>query len=452
MKTLTARFTCMLGILICMTHGYLMAQLTLRDDYDGVGNLAYTAEDATYWVITGGVYEARTGGVTTPNHSYASYDMSSLVSGWDLQNTAVNEWCGWMDLNRGSASGWGGSEYSCGMVLAADNADFNAATTTGYAVGIKDDDVLVLFKFSQGIHDGATSLPQGATEIVATSYSYSNSDNGVNIYVKLEADGKWTVKWIKGVQLSTANAVLASSYTDGSVTSGSADNTYRGTSFKYAGWIYSHSTGASDKSFLDNFGFGQDAAWPVELTSFVASLKSNQVTLNWRTATEVNNYGFDVEKSYDQKFWSAIGFVGGHGTVNTEQQYRFVDQLSPTDQLVPVISYRLKQIDRGGSVEYSPIVSVTQKPSFKNVTLHQNFPNPFNPSTNISFSLPSEQKVSILIYDLLGNEIMRLLNKAPMSAGSHSVSFDAQGLTSGTYLYKIQTEHISLTKRMTLMK
>lgn len=222
----------------------------------------------------------------------------------------------------------------------------------------------------------------------------------------------------------------------------------------YLAWNYS----VSNSSIVSNAqGLGIDNfvinnILPVELTSFVASLKSNQVTLNWKTATEVNNYGFEVEKSYDQKSWRVIGFVRGQGTVNTEQNFRFVDQLSPTDQRVSVISYRLKQIDRGGSVEYSRIVSVTQKPSFKNVALHQNFPNPFNPSTNISFSLPSEQSVSILIYDLLGNEIMRLLNKAPMSAGSHSVSFDAQGVTSGTYLYKIQTEHISLTKRMTLMK
>ena len=174
---------------------------TLLDNYDGSGDLTYTTEGT--WVVATGQYEGRTGAVTTPEHSYASYDLSETISGWDLQNSNSNCWFGWMDLNKEIASGWGASSYCSGMVLVANSSDFNAATTTGYAIGFRDsDDHLVLFKFSAGIVSGTAELPGTTTVIVDFGYVYADANDGVNFYVELLSDGKWKVYYKSGAKLS----------------------------------------------------------------------------------------------------------------------------------------------------------------------------------------------------------------------------------------------------------
>lgn len=252
-----ARAVSRFGLLFILCCGFSAGgQPYLLDNYDGVGDLTYITEGV--WVITGGQYEAQTGGATTPEHSYASYDLSASIPGWELQNGMGNAWFGWMDLNRTIVSGWGTDNYSCGMVLAANNADFNDSSTSGYAIGFRDTlDKLVVFRFSQGIRNTAQDLPTGSSIIVDSGYTYTDADNGVNFYVELLPDGKWKVYYKKGAKLSDADAVDKSKYTDGNATSDSADTTYRGAAYKYSGWIYAHSSGASEKAFFDNFGAGQ---------------------------------------------------------------------------------------------------------------------------------------------------------------------------------------------------
>ena len=229
---------------------------TLLDNYDGSGDLTYTTEGT--WAVATGQYEGRTGEVTTPEHSYASYDLSETISGWDLQNSNLNCWFGWMDLNKEIASGWGASSYCSGMVLVANSSDFNAATTTGYAIGFRDsDDHLVLFKFSAGIVSGTAELPGTTTVIVDFGYVYADANDGVNFYVELLSDGKWKVYYKSGAKLSDVNAINKANYDGGNATSASAETTYRGTAYKYSGWIYSHNSGASEKAYFDNFGAGQ---------------------------------------------------------------------------------------------------------------------------------------------------------------------------------------------------
>ena len=86
------------------------------------------------------------------------------------------------------------------------------------------------------------------------------------------------------------------------------------------------------------------------------------------------------------------------------------------------------------------------------IKLDQNYPNPFNPTTNISFSLPSTQKVTLKVYDMLGREVATLLNNKQFSAGEASVTFDASSLSSGVYLYRLTGNNLSLLKKMTLIK
>ena len=388
--------------------------------------------------------------------------MSGSIAGWDLNNSNTNEWIGWMDLHRASVSGWGGGDYSCGMVLAADNSDFNTNTTVGYAIGFKNtSDLLVLFKFSAGITDGTTDLPGTSTEILSSGYSYLDANNGVNFYVKLESDGKWTIKYKTGAQLADADAVDPANYTDGSVTSSSADETYRGTDYKYSGWIYAHNTGASDLAYFDNFGFGQNGSLPVELSSFSAVVINNGVRLNWRTETEVSNYGFEIEREVGGRQsavgkWDMIGFVEGHGNSNSPKEYSFVDNNVAGGKY----SYRLKQIDNDGKFEYSKVIEVDVGAPLE-FELSQNYPNPFNPSTTIKFSLPVTSNVKLSVFNILGEEVQILVNETK-EAGIYTINFSAIGgsafggnaytLPSGIYFYKLETGNFILVKKMSLLK
>jgi hypothetical protein len=84
--------------------------------------------------------------------------------------------------------------------------------------------------------------------------------------------------------------------------------------------------------------------------------------------------------------------------------------------------------------------------------LEQNYPNPFNPTTRINFQLPQAEDVTLKVYDMLGREVSALLTNTRLSAGTHSMSFDGSGLSSGMYIYQIQAESFSASKMMTLIK
>ncbi len=187
--------------------------------------------------------------------------------------------------------------------------------------------------------------------------------------------------------------------------------------------------------------FQVNGAVPVELTTFTASAVDGSVVLNWETATEVNNYGFDVEASNDKENWDVVGFVEGHGNSNSPNSYSFV----ATDNSQ---YYRLKQVDIDGGFEYSDVVEVASNLSYK---LAQNHPNPFNPTTQISFSLPEASKVQVTVYNALGQEVAELANRE-FAAGNHSVNFNAAGLSSGLYFYKLSSANFTETKKMMLVK
>ena len=190
---------------------------------------------------------------------------------------------------------------------------------------------------------------------------------------------------------------------------------------------------------------------PVELVSFTAEAKSGKVVLNWQTATEVNNYGFEVERQVGSMQstvgnWTKIGFVDGHGNSNSPKRYNFTDS-NPTGGTT--FSYRLKQIDNDGTYEYSDIVEVEFVPT--EFVLFQNYPNPFNPTTKIKYSIPKESNVTIKVFDILGEEVMTLVNEK-QEAGSYDVDFDGSNLVSGIYIYQMQAGEFSNTKKMLIIK
>ena len=184
---------------------------------------------------------------------------------------------------------------------------------------------------------------------------------------------------------------------------------------------------------------------PVELTTFTASIEKNNVSLNWHTATETNNYGFDIERKSNAN-WSKAGFVQGHGTTNAPQSYRYSDN-SATGK----VAYRLKQIDRDGKFEYSKEVEVTSAAAPAVFALSQNYPNPFNPTTVIGYSIASASHVSLKVFDLLGREAAVLVNTQQVP-GSYSAAFDASRLSSGVYFYRLDAGNFSDAKKLSIMK
>lgn len=189
---------------------------------------------------------------------------------------------------------------------------------------------------------------------------------------------------------------------------------------------------------------------PVELTRFSANVVASNVNLIWKTATEINNSGFEIERcktleARSEEF-NTIGFVKGNGTTTEPQSYNFIDENISAGKYL----YRLKQIDFNGMYEYSNEIEVIVNAPDK-FLLNQNYPNPFNPNTSIEFQLPKESFVTLKVYNILGVEIATLVNEQK-PAGVNKIKFDASGLTSGLYIYKISTGNFEQTRKMMLLK
>jgi hypothetical protein len=185
---------------------------------------------------------------------------------------------------------------------------------------------------------------------------------------------------------------------------------------------------------------------PVELASFTAMCLKDKAVLNWSTATETNNRGFEIERKSSSSDWEKIGFVSGNGTTAKEHSYAFEDVDLPAGNL----RYRLKQIDMDGAYTYSKETELNSG-AINAFTLEQNYPNPFNPSTTIGYSVPAASKVNLKVYDMLGREVAVLVNET-MPAGGYEVKFNASGLSSGVYFYKLRAGNFTITKKLNLIK
>ncbi|MCG6912888.1 T9SS type A sorting domain-containing protein [bacterium BMS3Abin03] len=202
---------------------------------------------------------------------------------------------------------------------------------------------------------------------------------------------------------------------------------------------------------ITSFGYKSlkigNSALPVELVSFNGKLNEKHIELHWQTQTEVNNYGFNVERSINNKDWATLSFIEGNGNSNSPKYYDFTDNdITKSGNY----NYRLKQIDNDGTFEYSKIVSVNVSLP-ENYYLSQNYPNPFNPETRIDFSIPQKQMVALRIYNTIGEQVAELLNEEK-DAGSYSVKFNGSNLPSGIYIYRLTTQHFVMNKKMTLLK
>ena len=201
-------------------------------------------------------------------------------------------------------------------------------------------------------------------------------------------------------------------------------------------------------------GTGAGRIVPVELTSFSGRYyDDNRVQLSWMTATEVNNLGFWVERSLDGERWETLpDFVQGSGNSNVPLSYSFTDRLDDRLAQAPKIAYRLRQVDRDGTIDYSSIVYVYTGSHPETVELYKAYPNPFNPGTTLSFSLEESANVTLRVYSTLGMEVATLLDNRSMDAGFHNIEFNGNDLMSGVYIAVLEAAGTVQQQKLVLSK
>jgi hypothetical protein len=197
---------------------------------------------------------------------------------------------------------------------------------------------------------------------------------------------------------------------------------------------------------LDDVKLSGNDPLPIELSSFTARVINNNVVLNWQTATETDNYGFDIERLSTNQVWENIGFVNGSGNSNSPKVYSFTDKTASSGKY----TYRLKQIDANGSYSYSKEVEVNLGTP-ATFSLAQNYPNPFNPATKISYQIPVQSFVQIDIFNSIGEKVAALVNEVK-EAGYYDVQFNVASFASGIYFYSIKAGEFMNVKKMILTK
>ncbi len=217
----------------------------------------------------------------------------------------------------------------------------------------------------------------------------------------------------------------------------------------------------SDNVYVTGYSFNSSSSFdyatikyqqlpvPVEFSSFSANAAGSDVVLNWVTSTETNNSGFDIERTEvtkDNADWVKIGFEAGSGTTTKPVSYTFTDR----NVSAGVYAYRLKQIDLDGSFSYSNAAEAEVNTPLR-FSLSSNYPNPFNPSTQIEYSVPDDAYVSLKVYNTLGQQAACPVD-GMVKAGIHKVVFNASGLSSGVYYYKIESDNKVLVKKMMVVK
>ena len=180
---------------------------------------------------------------------------------------------------------------------------------------------------------------------------------------------------------------------------------------------------------------GQTVVLPVGLTAFDYRLQANDLQPSWRTASEQNNAGFDVERSEDGTTFRSIAWVEGKGTTTEEQQYLYDDKNLRAGK---TYYYRLRQVDFSDKFEFSSVLSVTV--SGKGAVVGQFYPNPARSGqVALDFVAPEAGEWRVSVYDATGKlATAQNLSIVTVAGGSHAVSFDFSGLGSGVYFVKME--------------
>lgn len=287
---------------------------------------------------------------------------------------------------------------------------------------------------ADGSSDLGTILGQPGTFTEGMSFSYSGENNWIDRITHIPP--AQTIFMNQSPSYGCAVAYDAGTYKT------------IGASFEFGG--LNNGTSPSTKKelmekIIDFFDLG---VVPVELISFSAEVQENVISLKWETATEVNNSGFDVERSNDNISFVKLGFIEGKGTTTEKQEYVYRDSdVNGKGKYY----YRLKQVDFDGTESYSEIIEVDYALIPSVFSLSQNYPNPFNPSTTIQFGLPKEVKATLKIYDALGSEVATIINEI-LEPGYYEYQWNASNYASGVYFYRLTAGNFVSTKKLLLIK
>ncbi len=370
-----------------------------------------------------------------PSHPDTLYTMSQniFMKSTDFGST-------WTNVS--SVTGW---STPCDIEVFPDSSNIILAGDNGTGIWRSSDYGVT---WSQKFYTGG-EIPTITTSKQKHGYAWATKWSGGGGYVQTTDYGMtWNyVNYFNGNYLwgtstnpQDSNYVMAACYSCGNVyMSRDGGNTWMPTSISPANYavvivdsmtVFAAQSGGIYKLNSPFF------VTPVELTNFSANANGAEVTLNWSTATETNNKGFEIQRNQKSKIksqnWEKIGFTPGHGTTTEPNIYSFVDNSVSSGNYI----YRLEQVDYDGTFKYSKEVEADVNIPV-NFSLEQNHPNPFNPSTIIEFTIPSDAFVKIKLFNLLGQEVTNIVN-ANYSAGHHSINFNAANLSSGIYFYMLE--------------
>jgi PKD repeat protein len=261
--------------------------------------------------------------------------------------------------------------------------------------------------------------PSGTVTVAVT---YDGGTTSTPLYTQIDATGN------VGPSLMTGNFVTPVTGSENC----QIEITFNGNSYN------------NDNIYWDDMCLGYVV--PVELTAFAAKKVNDGVELNWMTATETNNQGFDIERMIEGGQFEKIGYVAGFGTTTEPKVYSFTDSKVSDGKY----TYRLKQLDYDGTFRYSNEVSAEVTLPLE-YSLEQNYPNPFNPGTIIKYSIPDDGFVKLSVYNMLGEEVANLVN-TQQKAGRYEINFNASNLASGVYVYRLEAPNFTSSKKLMLMK
>lgn len=269
----------------------------------------------------------------------------------------------------------------------------------------------------------------------------------------------------EGVEIEAGTTEVATSSTgdDGSATAtfdSEGDKAAGTTSISVVASTTADNSDGESRELSQTFAATWDVAVAAELASITAEFTlDREVFLQWAVASQSNNLGWEVYRSVDQIHFEQVGdLVSGDGTVDGFRTYNFMDNDLPQ---ADVLYYYLKQLDLDGTSARSDIIevlfssAVVQLPTVN--ALWQNFPNPFNPETIISFDLIEGSVVTLTIYDTVGQVVQTLARSQDMRAGHHQLvwnGLDVNGIkvSSGVYFYQLRSNNFTSMKKMTLLQ
>ena len=338
-------------------------------------------------------------------------------------------------------------------------SEFNNGITNGwdwYSVYGGRQDWFTYFKFGREVTIELSNTKLISASYIPTIWNY-NRAAWLNLMNELLSGVGGVVKSPEGVPVKVKVTVLSHDHTNAEVFSDSISGAYTrmifpGTydlTFTAAGYdpvtVNGVVVSSGVKTPLDVTIY--PVGWvPVELASFTSEAVSGGVKLLWSTATETNNFGFEVEMSLNGGEFTKVSETRGAGTSTESRFYEVIIPLSQNG----VYDFRLKQIDLDGSFNYSNVINF-ENGVVRNFNLGQNYPNPFNSSTVLNFDLPVPSEVTVTIFSIEGREIEKR-ELGLLEAGNHSWRYEAENLVSGNYILRLNAGSFTASKKFTYLK